>query len=558
MKTNAELKSNQKRTFFSFVIIFLSLVYIAPLQAQTRRDHRTKKNATVRDHRNKGGEDPFTRLKMEAKKTSVLKSKMKPVKVTVNSPSWKGTSRDKIKFVPFKLEDKNGRAVPANRNITLKNGKSTTAQEAINRLNETEKKLNAQGYSLRNKVPKTISRTYTSNNYLNGRRLKAPKSIGARKQGANLKKYMSLEKKVGVVTSFNNVKGKTITLKPYSMYTESEKKEVNKYNYSKTSGGTIMAKKLITPRRFQKFRIQKIGNLSAIYEHKPTDKVANWNFGHPNTFQASIEGRLHRYAKIYPFDSENPEKNKSEFNVSATGKVKGTILNNSMDILHASGEFNAPSDVSKKMTTKIQLKILGTALVNESKSFAQKHSISKSHSKSFDNSFEFEIPIIAGIDFVGLIGVKGELGFEYEGKIERTIASIEAKPLVNLQAYGKAGLEFAEIFGGGIESELSFVKGDLDLQAYAGIWNQNSQEIVVGFNHYFGYDINMLSGSLDAYAEACVPDFVPFYGGDCKRFTHNVFKWDGFKASGTIAEGSITHTLANIAKYDEELKMKGN
>ena len=69
---------------------------------------------------------------------------------------------------------------------------------------------------------------------------------------------------------------------------------------------------------------------------------------------------------------------------------------------------------------------------------------------------------------------------------------------------------------------------------------------------------NMLSGKLDAYAEVCVPDFVPIYGGDCKRITHNVFNWDGFKASGTIAEGSNTHTLANIAKYDEEPVMIGN
>ncbi len=544
MKTKAKLK--QKRIILSIIIGFLTLVYIAPVQAQI-----------VRDHRNNKGNDPYERLKVAANKTTVLESKMKPVVITVNDPNWQGTSKEKIKFVPFKLEDNNGRAVPPNRSITLKNGIITTAQKAINKLNKAERKLNAQGYSLRNKTPKTISRTYTSNIYLDGRKATAPKSVGALKKGAVLKKYMSLEKKVGIATSFDNIKGKTITLKPYSMYTEREKKEVNKYIFSNTSG-TIMAKKLIVPRRFKKFKTKRFANLSKIYEHKPKDNYANWSFGDPNSFQASIEGTLHRYAKIYPFDPKNPEKNKSEFNVSATGKAKGTLRNNSIDIINATCEFNAPSDVSKDMTAKIQIKFLGTTIINETKSHAQKTSISKNHSKSFDNSFEFTVPIIAGIDFVGLIGAKGEVGFEYEGKIERTIASIKAKPIANIRAYGKAGVEFAQVFGFGVEGELSFIKGNLDLQAYAGIFNQNSEEIVVGINHYLGYDINILSGSLDAYAEACIPDFVPFKGGDCKRYTHNIFEWDGFKASGTIDEDSLTYTLANIAKYDEEPVLIGH
>ncbi len=461
----------------------------------------------------------------------------------------------KIKYVPFKLEDANGRAIPPNRMSTLKNGKRTSAQEAIKKLNTLEKKLNAQGYSLRNNAPKTISRTITSNTYLNGRRAKSPKSVGALKKGDDLKKYMSLEKKVGIVASFNNIRGKTITLKPYSMYTAREKKEVNKYDFSKTSG-TIMAKKLIVPRRFQKFRTERIGNLSPIYEHKPTDIFANWNFGNPKTFQASIEGTLHRYAKIYPFDPNHPEKNRSEFNVSATAKVKGTLRNNSIDILDASAVFNAPADTSKKMTAKIHFKIHGTAIFNPSTSHSQKKSFSEMHSKSFDNSFEFVVPIIAGLDFVGLIGVKGEVAFEYKGTIERTIALVEAKPIVNLKGYGKAGLQFAQVFGGGVEGELSFIKGNLELQAYSGIFNQNSEQIVVGINHYFGYDINILSGSLDAYAEACLPDWVPIYGGDCKRYTHNIFEWEGFGDPGTIHKNSITYTLANIAKYGDEPVMK--
>ena len=542
---NTKMKSNQKRNVILLVIGVMAMIFVSPIQAQTRRDHRTKKKQI---------NDPYARIKLVANKTAVIKSTMKPVKITVNNPIWQGRSLPKIKYVPFKLEDANGRAIPPNQISILKNGKRTTALQAIKKLNTLEKKLNAQGYSIRNRTPNTISRTHTSNSDLDGKRAKAPKSVGALKKGANLRKYMSLEKKVSIVSTFDNTRGKTITLKPYSMYTEREKNEVNKYNFSKTAG-TIVAKKLNVP-RFQKFRTERVGNLSAIYEHKPTNIFANWNFGNPNTFQASIEGTLHRYVKIYPFDSNHPEKNLSEFNVSASAKAKGTLRNNSIDILNASAEFNAPSDTSKKMTAKIQIKVLGTAIFNPSTSHAQKASFSEVHSKSFDNSFEFIVPIIAGLDFVGLIGVKGEAGFEYKGKIERTIALIEAKPIVNLKGYGKAGLEFVQVFGGGFKGELSFIKGNLELQAYSGIFNQNSTQIVVGVNHYFGYDINILSGSLDAFAEVCVPDWVPIYGGDCKRYTHNVFEWDGFKSTGTINENSITHTLANIAKYGDEPVLK--
>jgi len=541
------MKLKLKRNLVCLAIGLFAFVYVSPLQSQV-----------VRDHRKKVENDPYAKLKIAAKKTTVQKSKMKPVKITVNDPNWQGTSKPKIKFVPFKLEDKKGRTIPANRKLTLKNGKRTTAQKAIKKMNEIEKKLNAQGYSLRNKIPKTISRIHTSNIYLDGRRAKAPKSIGPLKKGADLKKFMSLEKKVGIVSTFDNSRGKTITLKPYSMYTKSEKKKVNKYNFSKSSGGTLMAKKLIVPRRFQNFKIKRLGNLSAIYEHKPADKTGNWSFGNPKIFQASIEGTLHRYAKIYPFDPKHPEKNKSEFNVSATAKAKGTLINNSMDILNATCEFNAPADVSKKMMAKTQVKVLGTAIFNKTTFHAQEASFSKIHVKSFDHYTDFTVPIIAGFDFVGLIGVKGDIGFEYKGEIQRSIASVKAKPIVDLKAYGKAGVEFAKVFGGGIESELSFIKSNLELQAFSGIFNQNSEEIVVGINHYFGYDINILSGYLDAYAEVCAPEWVPFFGGDCKRITHNVLNWDGFKESGTIAKGTLTHTLANIAKYDAEPVMTEN
>jgi len=489
--------------------------------------------------------DPFTRLKKEAQKTAVIKSKMNPVKITANNPNWKTRSRTAIKFVPFKLEDKNGNAISPNEKVTLKTGKVITAQELIDKTNELERKLNAQGYSLRNDSKKIVSNTVTGKKFLDGRKALAPKSIGVFKNEPEVKRFMSLEKKVNVAGLSPFGKTKTITLKPYSSYTESEKKEVNNYNYSNKSG-TVMAQKITKPRRFDKFKTQKVGNLSKLYKVDKTNKK-NWGFGHPSTFQASMEGSITRFAIIYPFDPQKPEKNKSEFRVSATGKAKGALFGNEMDILNASGEFYAPSDVSKNMSAKIQVKALETSLFSLNKSYPQKKSFSREHGKTFDKSFAIEIPIITGIDFKGLIGVKGEVGFEYEAKIERTVASIHAKPIVNLEGYAEAGVEFLDLLGGGVGGKLKFIKGEFDLNAHTGIWNQNSEEIVVGINYYFGYDVEMLSGEMYAYLEACVK-----YIGCYRPLEHTFFKWDGFKDSGTIIKGdNVPFTLANIAKYND-------
>ena len=489
---------------------------------------------------------PFARLKKEAQKSAVVKLKGDSIKITANNPKWKKVKKDKIKYVPFKLEDKDGKAISPNQKVTLKNGNTITAQQVVNRANTIEKNLNAQGYTLRNTDKIIASKIMTRSEFLEGRVATAPKAIGPIKRGDVLKNYMSLEKKIRVVPQFRNPfssnKRKTITLKPYSMYSAKEKIKINKYVFSNTSG-TVTAKKINRPLDIVRIKAGQFGNLKKIYEVNKTIRK-DWDFGDPDTFQASMQGSVQRYAKIYPFDPENPEKSRSEFLVSATGKAKGSLFNNSMDILNASCEFYAPSDITKKMTAKIQIKAFGKTLFNMNKQYAQKADFSKIYAKTFDVSFPIEVPIIPGIDFEGLIGTKGYVGFEYGGKILRTVAVVNAKPLVNLKVYAEAGVEFLDLLGGGVGSNLTLINGELELQAFTGIWNQNSEEIVLGVNYYFGYNLEVLSGSMYTYVEACIP-----FTDTCKRIENEALKWDGYENSGTIAEGQKTFNLANIVKY---------
>lgn len=545
MKTKAKLK--QKQILFSIIIGFLALVYIAPVQAQVKRDQRTNKNNTkvkVRDHRNKGGDDPYARLKLAAKTSVVNKSNKDTVRISINDPNWQATNRPRIEYVPFKLEDKDGNPISPNKRVSLKNGKIITAQEFIDRLNTLEQKLNSKGFSLRDNGNRIVSKTITKNEYLEGRKSLAPKSIGSLKKGNVLKNYMKLEKRVGVVSNIKLKRSSNpITLKPYSRYSISEKKKLDQYVFSK-SKGTVVAKKKSGPRKFKEYKQGQYGNLKEIYEsNKKYEK--KWKFGNESTFMASMEGSISRYAKIYPFDRKNPEKSMSEFRVSATGKVSGSLFDYSINILEASGEFYAPAEASKKMSAKIQVKALETTIFNFDEEYTQSASFSENPSKKFDKSYPIEVPIIAGVDFKGLIGIKGEVGFEYGASIYRTFVEAHAKPIINIEGYVEAGLEFFEVIGGGIRGELTFIKGDLELQAFAGIWNQNSKQIVIGINHYFGYNLEMLNGSLSAYAEICAPVIGCYRIGE-----HEFFDWNGFKSSGTITESSATIPLVNIAEYE--------
>ena len=425
--------------------------------------------------------NPFSRLKAAAKKSSKSVSSLSPVKITKNNQYWKEIKKSKKAFVPFKLEDKNGNPVSPNKNIILKNGNNITAQEFINKANEYEKKLNNLGFSLRDSRRILLSKTITAPIFLDQKVAKTKKSIAPRRLGNNLKNYMNPNNKVG-----------GLTLKPYSTYSNSEKQKLKSYRFSEKNGNLI-AKKVAVPLKKAIFKKPTYGTLKNIYEVDKTKRY-DWNFGNPNTFQASIEGSINYYAKIYPFNEDNPNESLSEFRVKAIGKAKGSLFGYSQDILNASAEFYAPAKTSEKMTARITIKAVGTTLFNINKKYTQSVSYTKIYGKSFDKSFPIQIPIGLGIDFKGLIGIKGEAGFEYGTQINRTFVQANAKPIVDLEGYAEAGVEFLGLLGGGVGGNLTFIKGDLALHGFAGLLNQNSEELLFAASYYFDYDLNILSG----------------------------------------------------------------
>ena len=151
----------------------------------------------------------------------------------------------------------------------------------------------------------------------------------------------------------------------------------------------------------------------------------------------------------------------------------------------------------------------------------------------------------SGINFSGKIGVRGSAGIEYSGTLYRTFASANVSPVAQISGYAEAGVNVIGIFGLGVGGQLTFVKGDLDLQAFVGIWSQNSEKIVLAYTYAFEYDIELLKGKLYAYAEACSPIPLPFVD-DCVKYTHDIFTWSGYDKSGVIAADSKTFVIANL------------
>ncbi len=281
-------------------------------------------------------QDPYSRLKIAAQRTPVEKEQLSNVKIQRTSPKWRAMRQNPINFVPFELKDKSGNPVPPGKPVTLRNGKIITAQEYINKLNQIEQQLNQQGASLRGNKPVLVSKTITPENTIDGRVATAAESIAPLKTEAQVKAYMNPEKKVG-----------SITFKPLDAYNKQEADNLKGYTFSIDKGKNLKVTTTTKAKRFNGPDIVMWGNPKSLHTTEITNNK-KWSFGDPETFAAGIEGTLYRYAKIYPFNPNHPEKSMSEFKASAKGKVWGSLFGNSFDLLNGVAEFNAPADTAKK------------------------------------------------------------------------------------------------------------------------------------------------------------------------------------------------------------------
>lgn len=505
-------------------------------------------------------QDPYIKLKQKAAERATLKEDLAKVTIAENDRRLIWTKKATIPYKPFEMVDKNGKKIDPNETISV-NGKNENAKSFFDKLNEIEKSQNAKGYSLRDDKSPLVIKVITPNTELDGRVTQISKRVGQLKTENELGTIFATTKKVG-----------NFTLKPYENYSSDEKKILNQTRFSVDASGQLRT--TFNPQKFSSYNPSRTPSKTTAGQtqnhnqtHKPIKDLKGttvdgsshpageiaplkvigeisskeWSLGIMSTFKAGIKADLLRSAKIYSFNPQSPGKSMSEFKIRANANVYAGLFGHSMDLLSGGMEFYAPADSSKKMTAKGQILIAGITVLNLNESITQSKSYNKTTGMSVDKSFPITIPLCCGIDFSGKIGIKGNVGLNYSGAIYRTIVNLEAEPVIDIKGYAEAGLSVGGIAKFGIGGELTFLKGRIPLNGFVGIWAQNAEQIVVGYNYYMGFDLNVLSGRLYGFADVC----APIWG--CSRIGEiDFFTWGGFKGTGTFVEGANNYVLANL------------
>ena len=474
----------------------------------------------------KAQEDPYHRMKIAASARPVYKSELHAVIVTPTSPVWKSASKSPIQYKPIEMVDKNGRHIQPDEIITLKNGNKITAKEFFETLNDIEKKLNVQGHSLHVNNQKVASFTDTRAKFLEGRLQNLPKPIAGIRTKEEIEKILNPSIKVG-----------TIQLKPISQYTSEERRKLKSVSFHDNMGRvTIKPKnKTIAP-------VLQIPPPSVPFKTISNVTSKDWSIGDINTFQAGISGDLTREVKVYSIDYFDPEKSKIELKVAAKGRVYGSIYGNSMDIMNVSTEFYSPSDQSQNMTSNLIVSLGGMTVLNLTTPYTDIETIRGRQDMSIHKEFPVRIPIVAGMDFVGRLGVEGVVGVEYDASMGRMFAGLQVKPLAELNVYAEAGFQLVRLLEGGVGYKMTFLRGNLDLEAFIGVMGGNENQLLIAETYYYGYEISTLSGQVYCYWELCSPIPLPFVD-DCYRKEHILFDWIGNSESGTMDEGNKQYII---------------
>jgi len=497
------------------------------------------------------GQDPYTRLKQTAAQSPVVNREMSKIVVSEAESRQKVSRRPPIPFRPIEMVDLKGRKIAPDE-TTVINGKTITARELFAKLNEIEQDQNAKGYSIRDDKSTYKVNLATPASELDAKVPELSKKISPLKSETELKSLSPTSKMIG-----------NLRLNPFGKYNDAEKKSLAETKFSVDARGNLSASPTINkfaevkktstaskkadavraPVSDLKGLTATTGNSTSSGALKVISDIStkDWSLGSAETIKAGVQATLLRSAKIYPYNPQSPGSSMSEFKINAKVKIYGEIRNNSLDVLSGEVELFAPANTSKPMTVKEQIQLVGITVLNATQSLTQEKTFGKTHARNFDNSFAAYIPICCGVGFTGKVGVKGSVGLNYNCSIFRTVVSLEAEPVMDLKGYAEGGASVAGIANVGVGAEITFLKGHIPLNSYVGLWSQNADQIVVGYNYYMGFDLSMLSGRLYGYAEVC----CPWIG--CHRLGEADFcNWGGFKASGTIADGGSTDVINNL------------
>lgn len=421
---------------------------------------------------------------------------------------------------PLEMKDKSGKPVPPNQVIRLKSGRTVTAKEYFDELNKLEKNLNKYGYSIRDPRTGRVKFAIPKEQSL----LNAQKSLTP-SEGKFLTEAQRKQRNTPAIPV------NKLVVKPVNEYSPQEFGEVRKKSLA------VKANNLEMVASAEDLRATP-GTLLKQFNH---DKSKTWSYGTASIFKTELTARAKFSGKYYQPEGKEEDMDRdqikaaiqntnTEFGMMGTAKATGYVLGSSFQVLDARGEVYLPANKAKKAKVTVSAKLAGISVLNLNKEFSTDFNQSGKKSKQHKYSKEFNISIL-GYPISGEIGVKGEIGFEYQlkGTIPYTV-SASCRPYAGLAAFAEASVD-AWIVEAGVSANLNFIKGEVGIDGGAGImvWNN----VLVFANVDAVYKLEFLSGSLSVYVET--PDICPFF--DCSyRYDWDIWDWDGIQRTGTFLD----------------------
>jgi hypothetical protein len=469
-------------------------------------------------------ETPFARLQRMVATTArdTLRKMLPSTTISPSSRLWTANEKPAIPFRPITAADYPGLNVKPDDMLTLGDGNKMRADQYFARLSAIEKEANKHGASLRDKE-EFKSKTVTPASTLDGKAASTPLPVSKLKSEDELRKFLdpAIQSNGTTILPLGE-DSKVVRKKQMDQPISSLDTKSFKIETVKLSPLLLSQTNLVSP-------------LKTINETSSKD----FSFGDPATFQAGVELSLTRVAKIFGVGT-----GKTELTITGMGRAYASILGHSFTAVKANGEFYVPADSAKKMTAKIVVNVGGMDVLNVNESYPSVKIISGSKIKPFESSKSVSFPLIWGFTLDVKVGIKGSVGLYYNAKLDRGYMHAEMTPV----AYINGFLEFSlsaplDIASVGVKSDLSFINGYTDLDAWFGIYTNNQLQLMFGYGYNVSYYLNFLKGDLKVtWKIGC----INFLGEHClARGEHEFFSWDGITLSGTLAEGRYLYNLGS-------------
>lgn len=393
--------------------------------------------------------------------------------------------RPPLSFKPFTLEEL---GLSPNREVLLKNGKRIKAEDLLRQINELERKFNELGYSLREKGDVVIQTTRINKTMYEQTRQVFLKSH------SQLPNFFvpSLSQRIltSYKPSFTSMAGRFL-LNTFALSPEAMKKEME------------ITKNIaeLMETRLRKSKEQEVRKFKL-------DRSFSKKIGDEDMLAVGIDASL------------NMDGERDKITLTAKGKATGWVLDKASEIVYAEARMHSEKE---KADASLNVRALGYDLWNNR--WDTFLSIRKEHKKGIDQSYTGSF-MIGPIPVSITLGFKGEVGIEYGIYLVPTHISGQVSPYIDTRCYAEAGVGL-EVVNAGAGAELTFFKDRFNLQGDLGVEMSLDDEFFFVVRYSGENEIEALNGKIYAYAE------VDYYI-DSKKFTYDIFEWDGIKTKGYV------------------------